>query len=1279
MAQIPKLTFSVRPAPTPSKEILTSSGSHAGNSSGGSRVPAAAHGVPPAPSVRLSFSPARGPATTSPVGRSRFPQGSQRATFTGAVSGAARTSSIHGGLEEKFKLPAWPYALPQGRDFQRLNDDQVVYEPRSQLNVSWAAIPRTLASETAQAMDALEQRCRADGAPSVDVWVCQKLGWSREHLGRSLSSEQVDAVALAMRAMDDGGGMLIGDVTGFGKGRILATVSLYAVLQRRPVIFFSETDNLFSNFWQDIADIGATDVFGRPFILNSAATIIDFQTRQPVFAKWRPAEVRQIVSSGTLPDDIRLVMTTYSQFNRQGPRSRFLEAIVSHCHVVTDEAQNLSQEDAATAAIVGGAFARAASATYASATAGRDLSNLRSYNNVFPFLSRIDDIEALGRERQQWMAEFVVQDAVKAGRLIRREQDMSNVVIDIIEDPRLDRAIVVQNALAPVLHSLSELNRAVERLLEERNAANEMALEAMEAQTTEAERKAARERWSVGNFGGRQSAVVNQMIVSLLIDTTVDECAETLLRGEKPIVVIDTTMESVMKDMFAEGVDEDTLSEESSLDEALRPPTFSDVFRIMPERIMRVNLRQGNPLRLTQVTLSADDLPDGALLMDNIEEAIANFPDFLDASPLDAIREGVERRSQELVAQGRLDRPWAVGEISGRSTRIVAGRYERIPAEDRDRNILMSKFNHDDGIDVMLLTRRGSTGLSLHDSEKNRVAKRRHLIEVKGPDDPLKRQQMFGRPRRRGQRSEPRFSCLSTGLPYHLYRLASQNAKMTRLSSSVSANARSRMKLDIPDFLNQSGNEVAREMLVENPHIAQHLNIFMGMDDEQAARELYFVNAIFRRAPLLDFGTQSRVFSDFMTAYQRRMSEFGVVRDTSLGGGWTLAGAHLLELPAQAMVSPHPAPPQGEGQEACPTVLARLERESPERPLGRQVVESMVGQGIWPDSTPFQEWIRDNRNLLLEKARGRLEGGLEALLSSRHPNAVTLMNRKLTFVLALLQGMTPGRAARMVDRHGEETHGIITGLRLPGQVSAAARFREYEIAYVIPGDSRERHVTLDQMVRAQGRMTLVGEAVRDGLMEQFQSMSEGPVRECRLVILGDMLRGTLLAARSKVGTKVHFEDIHGVQHHAVEVSSREVQKLSTAMMSVPNATLARLVLEMGESLQSAGIHVEHRLRFRLQPHGLMVHLPRGREGRAILKSPFGKALALDRLEQDTRWPIERVRDVLREMEAHAQDFYCLPALRTRLAQAVSPPVMGLSEVPEGNEVVRENGNVLRMS
>ncbi|MGY8607507.1 strawberry notch-like NTP hydrolase domain-containing protein [Gluconobacter cerinus] len=1196
VAQPPRLILPSRPAPVRSSALTLSRRPQ------GTSAPSV-----PAPSVRA---PAASSSSVSPAGLAERVAEAAPSSRTGLASGTALDASL---AVDGFGLPAVPVTPAVVATPEFVNDAQVAYTPLSQTSESEALLPAALHAPMTQALGRLREAVNGD----VDGWLAEKLQWTDAQLKRFLACEQIDAVALAILNIEDGKGMLVGDVTGFGKGRILASVLRYAILSGRQAVFLTEKENLFSDIWRDIRDIESEEVVGRPFILNSGATILDMRTRRPVFPRWKPGEVTRIVGSGELPEGTRLVLSTYSQFNRKGAKADFLLSIAPGSSIFTDEVQNIANETAATSDIVMQAMRTAGSSTNASATSGRDVLNLRTYGTVFPWLSEMPELEDMSPQTRTWLAEASVQEAVRAGRLIRREQDMSSMNLEVLEDTaNRERAIDVQNALAPLLSRLSDLNRMVEVLADERNQENDAILENLTGKA----QKEAREKWSVANFGGRQAVVASQVMVSLMVDAAVREATDALLANEKPIIVLDSTMEAVMRALAnggpangegREGGGRETQAEEDDLaqkfesgpdDEAARPPGFRDIFRTLSEKILTVNVRRGNPLVLTQERLDPEQIPGMPALLEAIEDLIDVFPE-LPASPLDAIREGIEKRGRELHEAGAIPRPWHTGEISGRKMRVEGGRYARIPQEDLNRPMIVSQFNHDEGVDALLLTRSGSTGLSVHDSVTNAVAKRRYLIDVKTPDNPLERLQMYGRPRRRGQRSEPRFGCLTTGLPYHTYKLAVHNRKMMAMAASVSGSSQSAPGMDVPDFLNITGNEVARNMLRDNPALARRLHIYMGKEDAEAEKELYYVMGLFRRSPQLSYDEQKDVFDDFLAAYHKRVNEFGVRKVGMLDGQWHLQQASILEPGDSADLN---------GLDGGDVRLVSIGRLRPGLPVSRAQVAQRVSSAAetWPEVQTAVDWIAEHRLEILERRRGRLKGDIEALANDSR-TSVSRTDREMRFARSVLLACRAGRAVRMVDAFGEEAEGVLTALRMPENLEDSAVFRHYELEYLIPGDDEPRHVTLDQMIRSEGRMTLLSREHTQRVMEAFHEEPTQGIAEHRHVLMGNMLRACLLSNRAQAGVKSQFRDTSGNLHDGILLTRREIEDICKADCRITGLSQAKKLLEKGVSLRTRGQFAEERLLMIASGPYVTLRMPKGaREKKTWMASPLAGALAL---------------------------------------------------------------------
>src|SRR3546814_3763613 len=92
--------------------------------------------------------------------------------------------------------------------------------------------------------------------------------------------------------------------------------------------------------------------------------------------------------------------------------------------------------------------------------------------------------------------------------------------------------------------------------------------------------------------------------------------------------------------------------------------------------------------------------------------------------------------------------------MAERGMRVQNGIY--VPMPSRDRNGVIAAFNG--GLShALVITRAGSTGLSLHASERVADQRKRRMIELQIPSNVVERVQFWGRVNRRGQVCEPAF------------------------------------------------------------------------------------------------------------------------------------------------------------------------------------------------------------------------------------------------------------------------------------------------------------------------------------------------------------------------------------------------------------------------------------------------------------------------------------------------------------------------------------------
>ncbi|MEA5425395.1 strawberry notch C-terminal domain-containing protein [Arcicella lustrica] len=132
----------------------------------------------------------------------------------------------------------------------------VPYMPLSNSKSLQVDTPDSMGRETVKALKKLKSIIG-----DVDDFLCLKLQYSnKESLYRAFAAEQIDAIALAIFNIEyKNQGLIIGDQTGVGKGRVAAGLIRYAMAQGILPIFITEKPNLFSDIYRDLVDIGLED------------------------------------------------------------------------------------------------------------------------------------------------------------------------------------------------------------------------------------------------------------------------------------------------------------------------------------------------------------------------------------------------------------------------------------------------------------------------------------------------------------------------------------------------------------------------------------------------------------------------------------------------------------------------------------------------------------------------------------------------------------------------------------------------------------------------------------------------------------------------------------------------------------------------------------------------------------------------------------------------------------------------------------------------------------
>ncbi|AQT06441.1 hypothetical protein A0U91_15620 (plasmid) [Acetobacter persici] len=1008
-------------------------------------------------------------------------------------------------------------------------------------------LPRSIASELYEALSELKRR-----VGDVDSWMSDRLQWAPEKLYRVLSAEQIDTAALAILAADDAaeakargeepnaGGVIVASMTGFGKGRVLAATCLAAVLRGRNVVFMTLQENLFSDFWRDIRGIESEELFGRPLLINEGATIVDVEDPDtPVLVEpYSKKSVTQCVRDKRLPDGCRLVMLTHSQVNRPGiPRAAFLEAISENAHLALDEAHKAAGESN-TRYNIDLARSRAASTTESSATFAADISNLGAYTSVMPWLANIPGTANLPRHIQIALSQASVKEASTAGGIIRHELDMDGIQTKIIRpsDEIIERNERVSDELAPILSRLAIMARQVSGIIASYNLENKELLKSI-ADKDRKQHNKFKETWTTSPFGSRLSSFQNQILTALNVDLCASVTLESLRNGQKPIAVIEATMESIMNQLRAGeivGENDDVLDPD--------PPTIkAALFRFVDavSTVLHKYTPDGETERVSEHVDLRKEYDGLQKQSDEVKALVSQIRD-MPLYPIDQIREIVEAHKN---AEGQ---NYVVGEVSGRSLRINGGKYEKNLI---NRNQTVARLNNG-GVDAAIFTKAASTGLSAHD--KFQKSAQAHMVWVSLIGDIREKRQMEGRVNRRGQRTKPLFSVLDTGLPYNTFVLTNGDRKENKLDANLTGAETSGVSTGMTDPIDLIGEDVAREFLNLNRHIATEMGISLNITVANSDKELYFVNKLFRRLPLVSVSKARSIITAFFAGYEDRLKYSinpNLVR--SLEGQWKPVKRFILQ-PGNGSDDPL------KGPDVTVTVISKTVTKKPLRSdvVGKIVRDSRQRLRKTYDPKPYLETLETRREMILTRAMdGEVHKTLRAALCERHENHVQVMQRRLNQAVRFLQDIVPGCGVMLPDDMGAMQPHIILDIKYP-EVNRVNVLRDYHVTALLPGASEPTIVSLEAILRYSGARFLNETDTRSSLLNLCNEAPHGEVEIFRTIIDGNLMNGILDAHHLGLGEAGTWKDIHSRMNMSIIVPKPAEVRIAHTPVRIPSPVVA---------------------------------------------------------------------------------------------------------------------------
>lgn len=762
-----------------------------------------------------------------------------------------------------------------------LTDEKVPYPNRSQSGTLMSVVPANQAQVLADSLASIGD---------VDQFLVEQLGYSsKEELFGYLAAEQIDSVALAINQMNKGNGFIIGDMTGVGKGRQGAALIRYAVKKGYTPIYFTQKPALFSDNYRDLSDIGSGEL--RPFIIASDpknAAITDAAgnvVHKLPSEKERRRVFDYILKNGKLPEEYDYVITTYSQINNgtkeyeakedgiqqkdKSYKKKSPSAADKSGQERRDVIQALSKgnimilDESHTAGGSGGGsmymqyiMPEVKGVTFLSATFAKRADNMPIYAMKTDLsksgISPQDMIEAISQGGVT-LQEIMSKQLVQSGQMIRRERSFQGVTIDWMQVSEEEDAVqrkqfdevssifsdiraFQKDYITPIVQGISE------ELSEEGGYSN------LQQGTSEL---------GVTNtpFASKMSNLVNQLLFSLKADAVANRVIENLKNGFKPVISFTNTMEGFL----------DEAPKDTPMDKV---PNFSATLMRALDGVMRYTETNLKGEKVNKFFTVNDLSEAGQNRYYEIKSKIEHLSADLPISPMDAIKIKIQNAG------------YKVGEITGRTLEMVQdenGKYIIQNRKDRDKKSAARDFNNGQ-LDVLMVNKSGSTGISLHASPKFEDQRQRVMVFAQFQSDINDEVQMRGRIDRTGQKFRGKYEYIMSSIPAEQRLQMMFKAKLKSLDANTTSSQKSKFnEMEVVDYLNKYGDEVTWQYMIEHPELSEKLGDPLNMlsesgeesntDDASGAKKEGCAAKIARYLPFLPVKEQEEVFKEITDAY----------------------------------------------------------------------------------------------------------------------------------------------------------------------------------------------------------------------------------------------------------------------------------------------------------------------------------------------------------------------------------------------------------------------------
>ncbi len=789
-----------------------------------------------------------------------------RVNFFIEKSKASQSISI---MNNRLKLAK---ALAQKKLSALYDDLSGVYRPASEPPVRSldTMVPDSMDFETHNAIYDVKEQVGG----SINEYVCRKLGYASENeLARCLSAEQVDAVAMAIYNIEEKRqGMIIGDQTGIGKGRVAAAIIRYGALNGHKPIFVTEKANLFSDIYRDLEAIGSAHL--KPFIVNGneSKTKVKDTDGNTIYEPLEKSLQDKIFKSRYLSNEFDYVMMTYSQIasNDISVKQQFVKNVARDNVLILDESHNAGGniETSATARYFYEVVKDTKGVIFLSATFAKRPDNMPIYAVKTCMqdtqITNEEMVEAIQRGGVA-LQEILSASLVSEGQMMRRERSFEGIEVNYISldkqgnmdfgvpDKEEEHRAVCDNLTGVMQRIIAFQSNHVNKILDNLDSI-------LAAQQKEAEERKGTGKMGVDNspYFSKVFSVVNQLLFSIKAEAVAQRTIQRLKEGKAPVIAFSSTMGAFLEEILE--------LNGSTEGETLVKTDFASVLKRGLDGILRYSVKDIDGISTPKVLQMEEFSEEGREEYRSIRNIIDTMTSGISISPIDIIKYRLEQAG------------YTVAEVTGRKIEVKftddTCTQGYITARKKELvNDAFRKFNNNE-VDVLLINQSGSTGASAHAVTTPRIpiseVRQRVMIVLQAELDINREVQKRGRINRTGQIFKPIFDYVSSAIPAEKRLMMMLQKKLKSLDANTTSNQKnSEALLKSEDFINKYGDKLVVDYLNENPELIEKLDDPLGMMKTGNPEKMEnAVSKVSGRVAVLPVEQQEHFYTDMINRYQ---------------------------------------------------------------------------------------------------------------------------------------------------------------------------------------------------------------------------------------------------------------------------------------------------------------------------------------------------------------------------------------------------------------------------